>query len=881
MIALLALLVAGAAETTPPRLVADVRATYPPDARERGLQGIVELRLTVDATGTVTDAVVVRSPHPELDPAALAAARQLRFAPATVDGEPAGAEVGYRFVFSLGSSEEGGIARPATLHGTVEDADGLELPGATITARRADGTGEPITRTGSAAGRFDLPFLPPGVWLVEIAREGFEAGVFEVTLGPGETLESAFTLTPEDALEVVVWASRRTWREVDRGELVADAGTVTGVYELTRRDIESTPGSLEDVARATHALPGVVSDGDMLAGFHVRGGQQDEVVYLLDRVPLENPFHLAGFNSLFNPDMIDGVRFFAGAAPANVPSGTSAVMDVTTWDGAPREPGGGLDGAVDLSASSARVFLMGPLDDDERFTFALAARRTYMEGYFQVLKWANVIDNAFAAPEFSELSARAAWRPDSRTRVMVSALRSSDSLALVDSEDDSLVNFSGAFELKNGLTLLSADHRYVTPDGLSWQTTVARTWDRSFQRRDLAGTVERTTRLSRSFVRTDGVVPITEHSRVKVGGDASRFQLAASGDLEDNRLLPTWTQAGIADFGFELARVDNAPDPWTEANLYAEAEIEAPLGQPVTRRGRTLQPAIKLRAGTRVQYAGLTGEILPSPRAGIAVPLPTGTIPKVSLGHYQQVMRDPIKLADGYGSPDLRASRARHLVVGVDQAIPLPGEGTGGLLRVEAYRIALTDLVVTPDTPERLATAAYTNDGTGLNRGVDVMAAARMGRFNGQLAYGLLFATRDNPTNRVWPTEVAPQQDQRHTLSIAGDYQLFAHWRMTARYAFHSGRPVSRVDVDDPLAETVRLTCLNCDRLGPTHQLDLRAEWRRAYERYRMTFYVEVLNVGNIQSDFLPIHDVIDGSLSTSMLRHLPMRPFLGLRADF
>ncbi len=61
----------------------------------------------------------------------------------------------------------------------------------------------------------------------------------------------------------------------------------------------------------------------------------------------------------------------------------------------------------------------------------------------------------------------------------------------------------------------------------------------------------------------------------------------------------------------------------------------------------------------------------------------------------------------------------------------------------------------------------------------------------------------------------------------------------------------------------------------------MRAEWRRAYRKYRLTFYMELLNVGNIQSNFLPIHDVIDGELSTTMLNHLPMRPFLGLRADF
>ncbi len=872
-----------AQETQMPRVIEAVEAQYPDEARERGLSGPVLVSLQLDAEGSVVSAEIEQGLGPLLDEAALQAARQLKFSPATRDGEPVPVRITYRFVFSLATSEEGGIPRPSTIHGEVMDADELPIPSATITVRSTDDPNrEPVTRQANSNGKFSVPFLEPGTYQVEVQKNGFTTALYDVTLGPGETLTSAFTMVPEDALEVVVYAKQETWREVDRGELVPDPSTLTGVYELTRRDIESTPGSLEDVTRAAHALPGVVSDGDYLAGFHVRGGEQSEVVYLLDRVPLENPFHLAGFNSLFNPDMIHKVTFYAGAAPAEVPSATSAVMDVTSWDGAPREPGKGIDGAVDLSASSARLFVMGPVDKSERFTFALAARRTYFEGYFSVMKALNVVDSAFAAPEFSELSARAAWRPDSRHRIMINALQSGDSLALVDSGDDSLVNFEGAFELRNSLSLISADHRYQTPEGLTWQTTAAYTRDRAFQRRDLAGLRERTTILKRLYARTDLVLPFTKTARIKLGGDVSRFALDASGDIEDNRLLPTWTQAGVADFGFDLANVQFGPDPWPEANLYAQTEIEANIGQPVVRAGRTLQPALKLRSGVRSTYAGLTGEVLTSPRAGAALVLPTGTIPKVSLGMYQSVQRDAILLAEGYGNPDLTAERARHIVVGFDQGFPLPGEGTGGLLRVEGYDIRLSNLVVSRDTPPANADVPlYENAGTGSNRGLDVMLAARAGRINGQLAYGLLFAKRFNPLNERFAQEVAPPQDQRHTLQLAGDYQLFAHWRVSAKYAFHPGRPLARVEVADPEAETVRMTCLNCDRLGPTHNVDIRAEWRRAYRRYRLTFYLELLNVGNIQSDFLPIHDVIDGELNTTMLRHLPMRPFLGLRADF
>ena len=75
------------------------------------------------------------------------------------------------------------------------------------------------------------------------------------------------------------------------------------------------------------------------------------------------------------------------------------------------------------------------------------------------------------------------------------------------------------------------------------------------------------------------------------------------------------------------------------------------------------------------------------------------------------------------------------------------------------------------------------------------MAVARMGRFNSQLTYGFLHALRTNPLNTSYQRLVRPPQDQRHTFSIAADFQLHAHWRVTARYAFHPGRPVAEVEV--------------------------------------------------------------------------------------
>ena len=855
------------AELIPPTLLHDVTPEYPADARARRAQGDVFVDLTVKIDGTVDQIEVLQGPDRLLELVSVEAARGLLFTPATQGGVPVEVRIRYRFHFDLGIADQGGNAVPGSLHGKVVDPDGLALPGAKIVLEGPEGF-EPRQISAKDDGRFLLGFLPSGPYRATIEAPAFSPATFDVVVEAGELVERDFTLFPVGTYEIVVSYERSTWREVERGKLEPDKGTVTGSYTLTRRDIEANPGSMEDVSRAVHSLPGIVSDGDLLATFHARGGESDEVVFLLDRVPLESPFHLAGFNSIFNPDMISSVQFYAGAAPATVPASTSAVMAVESWDGTPRQEGGGLDGALDISASSLRALAMGPVGD--HLTFALAGRRSYLESYFQVMKWANLLDTAFAAPEFSELSARMAWKPTSEHRVMLSAMRAGDSLGIVNSEDESLIEVNGSFELSNTLDFFSLDHRFQPNEQWTWQTTLAYTRDRSLMIRDLAGQSDQDVITRRAFARTDLTGSLGKHEPA-VGVEASYTMVGIEGEIPDTRADPTWNQAPLSDYGYGDIKISHDA-AWPEASLYAQEQYNGP---------------VRLRGGARATWSGVTDELLVSPRAGVSVPLPSGTIPKASWGIYHRIPHDPRLFDETWGNPDIKSERAQHFVVGVDQGFPLPGEDAGGMVRVEGYLVQLDHLIVSPDNQEAIdAGTTFTNDGSGQNKGVDTMVAARVNRFRGSLSLSLLWATRTNPLNTVYSQTVSPGQDQRVTLGTTLEYQLTPRWRVTTKYAFHSGRPVSSVaytGIDDPDSGVglMQVSCLNCDRLGPYHAIDLRAEWRKAMKRYRLVLYGEVLNVTNFQSDFLPIVTVKDGERTDSMFKHLPARPFIGVRADF
>ena len=84
----------------PPRLIDQIPAQYPDEAAREGLEGAVDLSLTVSPDGAVEDVTVVHAmPSGIFDQAAIDAVRSWKYQPKTVDGVPVEANVQLRLVF--------------------------------------------------------------------------------------------------------------------------------------------------------------------------------------------------------------------------------------------------------------------------------------------------------------------------------------------------------------------------------------------------------------------------------------------------------------------------------------------------------------------------------------------------------------------------------------------------------------------------------------------------------------------------------------------------------------------------------------------------------------------------------------------------------------
>lgn len=88
-------------DVRPPRLLREVKPHYSDRAKQAKIQGEVLMECVVRTDGKADDFRIVRSLDPELDQAAVDAAKQWEFAPGTRDGKPVAVKVTIAIAFTL------------------------------------------------------------------------------------------------------------------------------------------------------------------------------------------------------------------------------------------------------------------------------------------------------------------------------------------------------------------------------------------------------------------------------------------------------------------------------------------------------------------------------------------------------------------------------------------------------------------------------------------------------------------------------------------------------------------------------------------------------------------------------------------------------------
>jgi hypothetical protein len=180
-------------------------------------------------------------------------------------------------------------------------------------------------------------------------------------------------------------------------EITVKSGTDNGVRDrelgslhLNVKEMSRIPVLFgeQDILKSIQLLPGIVPAGEGNSAFHVRGGNTDQNLILLDDAPVFNPSHLLGFFSVFNSDAIRDLKMYKGDVPARYGGRASSVMDIRMNEGNLKDyhMSGG------LGLISSRLMVEGPIAEDKA-SFMISGRRTYADLFLPLSNDENVRDN--------------------------------------------------------------------------------------------------------------------------------------------------------------------------------------------------------------------------------------------------------------------------------------------------------------------------------------------------------------------------------------------------------------------------------------------------------------------------------------------------------
>jgi hypothetical protein len=317
---------------------------------------------------------------------------------------------------------------------------------------------------------------------------------------------------------------------------------------------------------------------------------------------------------------------------------------------------------------------------------------------------------------------------------------------------------------------------------------------------------------------------------------------------------------------------------------------------------------LKLNVGGRWDRFSATGQAVWLPQANATFEVRPNTQVAASIGQYAQFpsLED---LYGGFGTPGLRAERATHEMVSLDQFFTEQMR-----LHVEIYSRSEGDVIYAPETQFRqVANGQYalprvgpvlSNSLEGYSRGIEISLQRRSANgLSGWVSYSRGYTKYRQPgTSRGFWGDF----DQRNTLSAYGSYRMSATVSISASARYGSGTPLPGY-LSGPVTLTPGggggATLINGSGSATVEQFRLAEnpnEWRMpAYERvdmrlnkvfnhdhFKLTVYAEVANIFGHQNwryyDFVFPADVqrsgrAYGTRNTTM----PLLPSAGFSAEF
>jgi hypothetical protein len=807
------------------------------------------------------------------------------------------------------------LAQPApNVTGRVIEAFSMgPLAGARVTA----GSVSVVT---DSDGRFALT-LPRGT-----AR-------LVVTLGGHLTEQVEVTIGDQPAAVEVLLLSQSQFKE----DVVVTAGAKPvpvspSAIDVSPLAVRSIAGAAENVFRTVQTLPGVNATDDFGSRLSVRGGGPDQNLTVMDGVEIHDPYRLFGLTSAFNPETVENFEFVAGGFSPKYGDRLSSILLIENRPGTQAKS---FAGSFSLALTDANAVVEGKMPGSMKGSWIVSARRTYYD-----LVANRIVGTTL--PAFADVQGKASWemRPGQRLSLFVLSSREktdaqfeqdagASNLGLGNRASNDLVSLSLASTLRARVSSRTIASWYNYKDSLDAAGDIRDEASRSNAPGD-----EAFGRANVAFARNLGVRDLSLREEVAISASPTHL-VETGGEIHVLNTLWGWDIGGDRN-------TNEANGSSVQGGVGLPSQLDS--RQQSVRAGAWVfdriqaTPRLRIDPGLRIDWNGVAGETMLSPRVSARIDVGRGFAVRASAGLFTQSPGYEKLLQSDY-FVDLTSARALSLTS--ERSVHLLGalerEFAPGLMaRVEGYYKSFNGLIVgrleTPaETAARVALSDYpaglqssvprepqimsdpVNGADGAAYGFDLYVAHQPSsaseRFAGWGSYTWGRANV-NSYGRRSPFDY----DRRHALSLVGTYRMKRWLELAASARVASGFPydpvlglvVAASPVNDESGNLVKyvpevdanglyvwtttkggVENLNTATLPLFARVDVRATFKPSWWSSRWQFYVEVINVLNRDNagSFNPVLSYDPGSDRPAVTYKpegsFPLLPSLGIRCRF
>ena len=722
-----------------------------------------------------------------------------------------------------------------------DDFSKQPLP-ATITVAS---TGQQFSGVGNVA----LPDLPAGNYSLQIAAEGYQNGTLnDISVVPSQNLTFSIglqkTATSEQEIETVVITAR---------VYKTTAESPVSLRNITSEEVQKNAGSNRDISKAILSLPGVGSTATFRNDLFIRGGSSAENKFYIDgiEVPVINHFQTQGASGgprgLITIDFIKDVDFYSGAFPAKRNGTLSSLFEFNLKQA--RKDKIGYKAVIGLD--DMQLMADGPLSKDQSWTGLFSVRKSNLQLLFKAIGLPFL-------PSYYDSTFKVSKKFQNGNELYFIGLGAVDEFKFNENAKNTLSNQTLIERLPVSPQwnyTIGAGYRHLAENG-NWLFT----WSRNMLD-------NKATKYYRNIETPQNLLTRyhSQESENKIRIDRN-FRL---GDFQ----LSAGTNVNFARyFNDSDLRIITQNGPVID-NYLSDLNLTQ-FGFYLQGSRKLLDGKLELSGGLRVDgsdYSNLTSNPLEqfSPRISARYRFAERFALNLNGGIYHML---PSYTALGFlqngnliNQNTLKYIRNEQIVGGVEfngkNNLRITAETY--YKRYKNYPFSLRNGISLANIGGDFGVVGaepLDSRGVGETYGVEILAQKRtLNDFYGIASYTFGHSQFSDINGSLMPSS----WDSRHIISLTGGKYFSRNWNIGARFRMQTGLPETPYDIarsqlvnvwniaNAPVSD---YALLNSQRGNVVHQLDIRAEKKWIFNKWQMTFYVDVVNAyGSKSPSRLPV----------------------------